>query len=586
MKFGLIYELQLPRPWDANSEHRMVQEALAEVEVADRLGFDYVWANEHHFLEEYSHNSAPEVFLAAAAGRTKQIHVGHAVVLSPPGYNPPARVAERIAMLDLVSSGRAEWGTGSSASRAELEGFNVDPDLKKLMWAEATEQTANMMAMEPYPGFKGEYFSMPTRNVIPKPLQKPHPPIWLACSNKETIHVAARNGVGALAFAFVDPAEAAKWAGEYYEIIKSDECVPIGHAVNANIAMATGFSVHHDEAEAIRRGQEGFQYFGFALGHHYVYRRAHPRRHQRLGAVRARPRRIAARGRQRHRHARATDRPAAAIPGRRRRPGDLRPAGRTQHARRHHRLAGAVRRRSDAGDESRSGRAGSPQAGGTRAVYRGGPATKAVDAAARAAMPFRPFPPTAVRSSRAPRTPSRDGAAAASTSPARIRAKSCARSGTINKTTKGGNTMRAAVLYEAHQPLAIENLEVAKPAAHEVLLRTAFTGLCHSDLHFMEGLYPMPTPCVLGHEASAVVEAVGQRGHLRQARRPCHYLHVGVLRHLRLLHDRPPATVRQHRRQDAAGQGAAAVPATASRSSSASICQPSPNRCWCTKTPW
>ena len=271
MRFGLIYELQLPRPWDANSEHQLVQQALAEVEVADRLGLDYVWANEHHFLEEYSHNSAPEVFLAAAAARTKQIHIGHAVVLSPPGYNAPARVAERMSMLDLVSSGRAEWGTGSSASRAELEGFGVDPAQKKLMWAEATEQTANMMAMAPYPGFKGEYFSMPARNVIPKPLQKPHPPIWLACSNRETIHVAARNGVGALAFAFVDPADAAKWAGEYYDIIKSDECVPIGHSVNANIAMATGFSVHHDEAEAIKRGGEGFQFFGFALGHHYVY---------------------------------------------------------------------------------------------------------------------------------------------------------------------------------------------------------------------------------------------------------------------------------------------------------------------------
>ena len=209
--------------------------------------------------------------MAAAAARTKRIHVGHGVVLSPPGYNPPARVAERIAMLDLVSSGRAEWGTGSSASRAELEGFNVDPNQKKLMWAEATEQTANMLAMTPYPGFKGEFFSMPARNVIPKSLQQPHPPIWLACSNRETIHVAARNGVGALAFAFVDPADAAKWAGEYYEIIKSDECVPIGHTVNANIAMATGFSVHEDEAEAIRRGGEGFKFFGYALGHHYVY---------------------------------------------------------------------------------------------------------------------------------------------------------------------------------------------------------------------------------------------------------------------------------------------------------------------------
>jgi len=271
MRFGLLYELQLPRPWDNNAEHRLIHEALAEAELADQLGFDYLWANEHHFLEEYSHSSAPEVFLAAAAARTRQIHVGHAVVLSPPGYNPPARVAERLATLDLISSGRVEWGTGQSSSRTELEGFNVDTTTKRAQWAEATEQTANMMAMEPYPGFEGQYFSMPARNIVPKPFQKPHPPIWVACSNRDTIHAAARNGIGALAFAFIDPTEAGKWAKEYYDIIKSEECVPIGHTVNANIAMATGFSVHHDEQEAKARGLEAFQYFGFALGHYYVY---------------------------------------------------------------------------------------------------------------------------------------------------------------------------------------------------------------------------------------------------------------------------------------------------------------------------
>ena len=276
MRFGLLYELQLPRPWDDRSEHRLIHEALAEVETADRLGYDYVWANEHHFLEEYSHSSAPEVFLAAAAARTSRIHIGHAVVLSPPGYNPPARVAERIATLDLIASGRVEWGTGQSASRTELEGFGVDQATKKAMWAEATEQTANMLAMEPYPGFEGKFFSMPCRNIVPKPYQKPHPPIWVACSNKETIHAAARAGIGALAFAFIDPAEAAKWASEYYAIIKSDECVPIGHTVNANIAMATGFSVHHNEEEAKGRGLEAFQYFGFALGHFYVYGQHRP----------------------------------------------------------------------------------------------------------------------------------------------------------------------------------------------------------------------------------------------------------------------------------------------------------------------
>src|SRR5215468_9095233 len=148
---------------------------------------------------------------------------------SPTGYNHPARVAERIATLDLIASGRVDWGTGESATRVELEGFGIDPEQKKAMWAEAVEQTANMMVMAPYPGFQGQFFSMPTRNVVPKPLQKPHPPIWVACSNRETIHLAAQLGIGALTFAFIDPAEAKQWVDDYYETFRH-ECVPIGHA--------------------------------------------------------------------------------------------------------------------------------------------------------------------------------------------------------------------------------------------------------------------------------------------------------------------------------------------------------------------
>jgi alkanesulfonate monooxygenase SsuD/methylene tetrahydromethanopterin reductase-like flavin-dependent oxidoreductase (luciferase family) len=271
MRFGLLYEHQLPRPWIETSEQELFEQAIEQVELADRLGIDYIWEVEHHFLEEYAHSSAPEVFLAACSRTTRRIRLGHGVVLSPPGYNHPARVAERIATLDLVSNGRVEWGTGESASRTELEGFGVDPEDKKAMWAEAVEQTANMMVMSPYPGFHGKYFSMPCRNVVPKPVQKPHPPIWVACSKRETIHAAARAGIGALTFAFVDPVEAGKWAREYYEIIKSDACVPIGHTVNANIAMVTGFSCHEDEAEAKRRGMDGFRFFGYSLGHFYVY---------------------------------------------------------------------------------------------------------------------------------------------------------------------------------------------------------------------------------------------------------------------------------------------------------------------------
>ncbi|MBM3492514.1 MAG: LLM class flavin-dependent oxidoreductase [Alphaproteobacteria bacterium] len=276
MKFGLLYEHQLPRPWHDNAEHRLIREAIEQVELADRLGIDYAWEVEHHFLEEYSHSSAPEVFLAACARSTKRIRLGHGVVLTPPGYNHPARVAERIAMLDLVCDGRVDWGTGESASRAELEGFGVGVEDKRAMWSEAVEQTANMMTMEPYPGFQGRYFSMPCRNVVPKPLQKPHPPLWVACSKRETIHLAARCGIGALTLAFVDPAEAGKWAKEYYEIIKSDACMPIGHAVNANIAMVTGFSCHGDGAEARRRGMDGFRFFGYSLGHYYVYGTHYP----------------------------------------------------------------------------------------------------------------------------------------------------------------------------------------------------------------------------------------------------------------------------------------------------------------------
>ena len=125
MQFGIFYEHQLPRPWSEGGELELFQEALDQVELADRLGIDHAWEVEHHFLEEYSHSSAPEVFLAAASQRTKRIRLGHGIVLMPPGYNHPARVAERIATLDLVSNGRVEFGTGESASRAELEGFGI-----------------------------------------------------------------------------------------------------------------------------------------------------------------------------------------------------------------------------------------------------------------------------------------------------------------------------------------------------------------------------------------------------------------------------------------------------------------------------
>jgi len=265
MRFGVFYELQLPKPWDADSEHRLVHDALAQVELADRLGYDYAWCVEHHFLEEYSHCSAPEVFLAAAAARTQRIRIGHGIRQVIPNYNHPARTAEGLGMLDLVSNGRLDFGIGEGATRLELGGFHIPTREKRVLALEAAREIADMMVMEPYPGFEGASFSMPCRNVLPKPMQKPHPPMWMACTNRDTIRVAARNGLGALAFAFVDPDEARTWSAIYHDTIRSEECVPVGHSVNANIAMVSAFSVHHDRAEAIRRGQEGFDFFYYAI---------------------------------------------------------------------------------------------------------------------------------------------------------------------------------------------------------------------------------------------------------------------------------------------------------------------------------
>jgi alkanesulfonate monooxygenase SsuD/methylene tetrahydromethanopterin reductase-like flavin-dependent oxidoreductase (luciferase family) len=275
MKFGIFYEHQLPRPWTEDSEYDLIQNALEQIEYADRIGIDYVWEVEHHFLEEYSHSSAPEVFLAAASQRTKNIRLGHGIVQTPPPFNHPARVAERIAMLDLVSGGRADFGTGESSSEAELGGFMVDPERKRAAWEEGLRVAVRCMTESPFTGHSGDFVTMPPRNVVPKPRQKPHPPLWVACSRRDTIHLAAQKAIGALAFAFVDPEEAKYWVDDYYTTLDA-QGVPIGDAVNANVACVTTFMCHDDEDEALRRGLEGANFFGYSLAHYYVFGRHQP----------------------------------------------------------------------------------------------------------------------------------------------------------------------------------------------------------------------------------------------------------------------------------------------------------------------
>ena len=194
MKFGIFYELQLPRPWGADDERQLYQNALSQVELADRLGYDYAWDVEHHFLEEYSHSPQPEVFLAAASQRTRNIRLGHGIIQLP--TNHPARVAEKVACLDLVSNGRVEFGMGEGASITELGPFDRQMEDKQAVWEDAVRCILPMFTHEGWQ-YDGPYFKFPLRNVVPKPVQKPHPPLWVACSQLPTIELAGRCGIGA-----------------------------------------------------------------------------------------------------------------------------------------------------------------------------------------------------------------------------------------------------------------------------------------------------------------------------------------------------------------------------------------------------
>ena len=277
MKFGLFYEHNLPRPWGPDDEQKLFNEIGDQVELADKLGYQYVWQVEHHFLEEYAHSSAPEILLASYASRTKNIRLGHGIVQTPPHYNHPARIAERIATLDLVSNGRVEFGTGESSSEAEMGGFRLNREEKRAAWREGAEVTVRLMTEEPFTGHEGTYVTMPPRNCVPKPVQKPHPPLWVACSQRDTIHLAAKTGIGALTFAFINADEAVHWVNDYYTTI-SNEAVPIGQAVNPNVAIVSPLMCCEDEAEALEKGEKGANFFGYALAWYYVFGQHHPGR--------------------------------------------------------------------------------------------------------------------------------------------------------------------------------------------------------------------------------------------------------------------------------------------------------------------
>ncbi len=264
MKFGIFYEHQLPRPWGPKSEYQLLQDSLTQIELADRLGYDYAWEVEHHFLEEYSHSSAPEVFLGAASQRTKRIRLGHGVIQLT--TNNPHRVAEKVATLDLLSGGRVELGMGEAAGPAELHPFGIKVRDKRERWEEAVKAIVPMFTKESWE-FHGEYYDFPARNVVPKPLQKPHPPLWVACSNIATIGKAGEWGMGALGFTFVTPEAARAWVHKYYNNLLNNSKKLADYPSNPNVAMVSGFMCAATDEEAQAKAA-GWTFFIFALSYY------------------------------------------------------------------------------------------------------------------------------------------------------------------------------------------------------------------------------------------------------------------------------------------------------------------------------
>jgi alkanesulfonate monooxygenase SsuD/methylene tetrahydromethanopterin reductase-like flavin-dependent oxidoreductase (luciferase family) len=251
MKFGIAFQLSVPRPWTRESERTVFMNALEQVKIAEELGFEYVWATEHHFLEEYSHSSSPEIFLTAAAMVTKKIRIGHAIVVCVPEYASPIRIAERTATMDIFSGGRLEVGTGRSATWTELGGFRADPDLTKKTWDEYVHVIPKMWMQERF-SYEGQFFSMPQRTILPKPYQKPHPPMWVAVSSAGTELDAAERGMGSLGISFAPMSVQEQVLKRYRKTIQN--CEPVGAFVNNRVATINFLYCHEDDKVAQQVG--------------------------------------------------------------------------------------------------------------------------------------------------------------------------------------------------------------------------------------------------------------------------------------------------------------------------------------------
>ena len=222
MEFSLAYEMQRP----TLDDHAVIEETIEQCILADEMGFDVVWFVEHHFLTTFSSSPCPEVIFGALSRLTKRIRLGFGVVILP--YHHPIRVAERVAMVDHLSHGRVDFGTGRSAPY-EQTGMGIDPRNTREMWDESLTMIPKIWESDTFE-WEGQFWNVPPRQVLPKPFQKPHPPIWVAALQPATYQLAAQKGIGVMALGVNAPAVLEPHIKAYREAIKDAE--PVGNFVN------------------------------------------------------------------------------------------------------------------------------------------------------------------------------------------------------------------------------------------------------------------------------------------------------------------------------------------------------------------
>jgi alkanesulfonate monooxygenase SsuD/methylene tetrahydromethanopterin reductase-like flavin-dependent oxidoreductase (luciferase family) len=273
MEFGIFNAACLLPKYRAkhgdNAEHHRILDEVDFIVAADKAGFKYTWASEHHFLTDYSHLSASESFLAFVAAKTSYIHMGSGIFNITPPVNHPARIAERVAMLDHLSEGRFEFGTGRGSSTTEQKGFGIpEPDITREMVAETLPEIVRMWKDEDY-SYEGKFFSMPTRNVLPKPYSKPHPALWMAAGSPSTFDLAAELGVGVLCFGFSSPDQLTPLVTRYKE--KIQDCTdPVGDFVNNNVMITTQMICMEDGAKARQTFLESESNYHLSLVFRYL----------------------------------------------------------------------------------------------------------------------------------------------------------------------------------------------------------------------------------------------------------------------------------------------------------------------------